>query len=147
MSTDETGGLCRKWRMECLWSLNPATYTGLHVDGWDGWTVPEVEDGVLTISQSRWAYNPQTPLLTLGFMSTDETGGLCRKWRMEYLWSLNPVTYFGLHVDGWDWRTVPEVEDGVIAIPQPHYLHWASCRWMRRVDCGGSEGWSTYDPS
>jgi hypothetical protein len=28
----------------------------------------------------------------------------------------------------------------------PRYLHWASCRWMRRVDSAGSGGWSTYDP-
>ncbi len=102
-------------------------------------------------------YDPQTPLLTLGFMSTDETGGLCRKWRMEYLrevpdgvpylWSLNPATYTGLHVDGWDGWTVLEVENGVLTIPQPRYLHWASCRRMRLVDCAGSGGWSTYGKS
>jgi hypothetical protein len=45
-------------------------------------------------------YDPSTPLLTLGFMSMDDTGGLWRKWRMEYLRSLNPATYIGLHVDG-----------------------------------------------
>ncbi len=105
----ETGGLWWKWRMEYLWSPNPATYIGLHVDGWGG--------------------------------------GLCRKWRMEYLQSLNPATYIGLHVDGWDRWAVPEVEDGVLTIPQPRYLHWASCWRMRRVGCARSGGCSTYDPS
>ncbi len=49
----------------------------------------------------------------------DETGGLWRKWGMEYLWSLiNTTTYIGFHVDGWDRWTVPEVEDGVLVVPQ-----------------------------
>ncbi len=100
----------------------------VHCAGSGGWSTYDPPTPLLTLGFMRRVYctgsggwstkDPPTPQLTLGFMSMDESGGgLCRKWRMEY------------------------------SIPQPRYLHWASCQWMIQVDCAGSGGWRTYDPS